>query len=114
EQQKALARLRLKTLQDLLFYAPVRYSNVSTITTIDNAESGQEVTLYGVIKKPTVAKGFRSKIPMAKATFTDIENTNIAIVWMNQPYLAKMFADGDQVKLTGKITTQKNGSKILM
>lgn len=114
DQQKALDRLRIKTLYDLLLYPPVRYSNVSTITTLDNAEPNTEITVYGIIKKPTISKGFHSKIPMAKATFTDIENSTIGITWMNQPYMAKMFTDGDQVKLTGKITINKSGVKMFM
>lgn len=114
EQQKALNRLKINTIQDLLFYAPARYSNVSTTTTLDNAEPNTEITVYGIIKKPTTAKGFKSRIPMAKATFTDIENTTIGITWMNQPYMAKMFADGDQVKLTGKVSVGKSGVKTFM
>ncbi len=114
DQKKALERLRIKTIYDILLYPPVRYSNVSTITTLDNAEPNTEITVYGIIKKPTTAKGFHSKIPMAKATFTDIENSTIGITWMNQPYMAKMFIDGDQVKLTGKITVNKSGVKTFM
>lgn len=114
DQQKALGRIGLSTLQDLLEYAPLRYSNISTVTTLDNAEPAQDVTVYGVIKKPTITKGYTNRIPMAKATFVDIENTSIPIIWMNQPYLAKMFSDGDQVKLTGKITVKKTGAKVFM
>ena len=72
-------------------------------------EKNNEITVYGVITKIQLTKGWKSKIPMAKATFKDISNTTIPIVWMNQPYMAKMFSEGDQVKLTGKITETKSG-----
>lgn len=113
EQQKALNRLKINTIQDLLFYAPARYSNIGEITTLDNAEANNEITVYGVITKIQLTKGWKSKIPMAKATFKDISNTTIPIVWMNQPYMAKMFAEGDQVKLTGKITIGKSGKSFM-
>lgn len=113
EQKKALARMNIKTVLDLLYYFPVRYSNVSEITTLDNAEPNNEITVYGVITKIQLTKGWKSKIPMAKATFKDISNTTIPIVWMNQPYMAKMFSDGDQIKLTGKITVGKSGKSFM-
>ncbi len=108
---QALERLKVKTVQDLLYYAPVRYSNVSTITTLENAEVNSNITVYGILSKPILTKGWKSNIPMAKAGFKDISGTTLPIIWMNQPYMAKMFTDGDQVKLTGKITQQKNGTK---
>jgi ATP-dependent DNA helicase RecG len=68
-----------------------------------------EITVYGVLSKISLTKGWKSKIPMAKATLRDMSDTNISIIWMHQPYMAKMFAEGDQVKLTGKISEGKNG-----
>lgn len=110
---KALGKLELHTVTDLLYYFPVRYSNVGTITTLDHAEPDNEITVYGVITKIQLTKGWKSKIPMAKATFKDISNTTIPIVWMNQPYMAKMFSEGDQVKLTGKISLGKSGKSFM-
>lgn len=113
EHEKSLHRLGIKTVRDLLYYFPVRYSNVGEITTLDNAEANNEITVYGVITKIQLTKGWKSKVPMAKATFKDISNTTIPIVWMNQPYMAKMFAEGDQVKLTGKISIGKSGKSFM-
>ena len=109
DQAKALDRIGLKTLTDVLYYFPVRYSNVGTITILDNAQSDTEITVYGVLSKISLTKGWKSKIPMAKATLRDMSDTNISIIWMHQPYMAKMFTEGDQVKLTGKISDGKNG-----
>ena len=113
EQSKALQKLHIKTAQDLLYFFPVRYSNVSTLTILDHAEPDTEITVYGVIEKIETAKSFRSRIPMAKGSFRDMNGTKIPIMWMNQPYLAKMLTAGDQVKLIGKIHDGKNG-KIFM
>ncbi|HQV64716.1 MAG TPA: ATP-dependent DNA helicase RecG, partial [Candidatus Paceibacterota bacterium] len=109
DQAKALERIGLKTLTDVLYYFPVRYSNVGTITVLDNAQADTEITVYGVLSKISLTKGWKSKIPMAKASLRDMSDTNISIIWMHQPYMAKMFAEGDQVKLTGKISEGKNG-----
>lgn len=109
EQKKSLSRLSLITVQDLLMHFPVRYSNVGTLTLIDHANTGDEVTIYGELTGLIATKGFKTKIPMTKGLFRDIANTSIAVVWMHQPYLAKMFPDGSLVKLTGKISDGKNG-----
>ncbi len=106
---KALEKLGLNTIHDLLYYFPVRYSNVGTVTVLDNAEADAEITVYGVLSSIKLTKSWTSKIPMAKAQFRDISDTAIPVMWMNQPYMAKMFTEGDQVKLTGKITNSKSG-----
>jgi RecG-like helicase len=50
-QQKALVRLRLTTVADLLYHFPTRYSDMSSLSSIDSAESGSVVTLYGELSK---------------------------------------------------------------
>jgi RecG-like helicase len=49
-----LERIGLKTLTDVLYYFPVRYSNVGTITVLDNAQADTEITVYGVLSKISV------------------------------------------------------------
>jgi ATP-dependent DNA helicase RecG len=113
DQAKALARLGLSTIEDLLYFMPVRYSNVSTVTILENADVDTEITVYGILTNLKTMKGFKSKIPMATATFTDIMDSSIPVTWMHQPYLAKMFKDGEQVKLTGKVSVSKSGKKFM-
>ena len=112
-QQKALSRLRIKTVLDLLYHFPTRYSDMSNLSSIDAAESGYIVTLYGELSKLETKKGFKTKIPMGTAVLTDISGTKIKIVWMNQAYIAKMYHDGEKVKLTGKITDSKYGKSLM-
>jgi len=112
-QLKALARLQLKTLADLLYHFPTRYSDMSSISSIDAAEAGAMVTLYGELSKLETKKGFKSKIPMGTATLTDISGSKVKVVWMNQAYLAKMFKEGEKVKLTGKLTDSKYGKGLM-
>ncbi|PCI19065.1 ATP-dependent DNA helicase RecG [Candidatus Wolfebacteria bacterium] len=103
-QKKALKRLRIETIQDLLYYFPTRYSDISEIKNIKDVSAGESVTLYGQILKPKTKKAFRKRIPMAEATLEDLQGDTIKIIWFNQAYIAKMVKDGDFVKLTGKIT----------
>ena len=113
EQKKALGRLRIITISDLLYHFPVRYSDMSTLSNIDTAEAGALITLYGKLSKLETKKGFKTKVPMSTGILEDFSGQKIKIVWMNQAYLAKMFHDGDTVKLTGKMTDGKYGKSLM-
>jgi ATP-dependent DNA helicase RecG len=64
-------------------------------------------------QKLETKKGFKTKVPMGTAVLTDISGTKIKIVWMNQAYIAKMYHEGEKVKLTGKITDGKYGKSLV-
>lgn len=113
EQKKALGRLRIETVTDLLYHFPVRYSDMSTLSNIETAEAGSLATLYGKLSKLETKKGFKTKVPMSTGILEDFSGQKIKIVWMNQAYLAKMFHDGDTVKLTGKMTDGKYGKSLM-
>ncbi len=110
-QKKALAKLGLFTISDLLFYFPIRYSDMSEVKNIIDLIGGENATIYGKISKLQTKKSFKTKIPMGEGYIEDLTG-KIKIIWFNQPYLAKMIKDGDTVKLTGKIMENKNGISI--
>lgn len=107
-ESKALTRLKLETVRDLLYYFPVRYSNISEIKLIRDVVSGENVTIYGKISNLKTRKAWKSKIPMGEA---DVEDTSgkLKVIWFNQAYMAKMIHAGDMVELTGKVSSGKNG-----
>lgn len=112
QQKKALRKLGLFSVHDLLFHFPTRYSDISEVKLINDLIAGEKATVYGKVSKLKTKKGYRSKIPMAEGEIEDISG-KIKITWFNQAYLAKMLHDGENVKLTGKITHVKNGSLYL-
>src|SRR3989344_4873907 len=108
EQKKALRRLGLFSVADLLFHFPVRYSDLSEVKKISDLMPGDMATVYGKVSKLKTKKAFRSGIPMAEGEIEDMSG-KIKIVWFNQAYLARMIKNGDTVKLTGKISDSKSG-----
>lgn len=107
-QKKALHKLKLFSVADLLFHFPVRYSDISEVKKISELITGDMATVYGQVSKLKTKKAFRTKIPMAEGEIADLSG-KIKIMWFNQAYLAKMIKNGDTVKLTGKIANGKNG-----
>ncbi len=105
-QKKALHRLNLLSIKDLLYYFPTRYTDISEIRNIDTLEDGENVTILGKISELKTKKGWKSKIPMGQAKLSDITGS-INIIWFHQPYLAKMLKEGATVRVTGKVTNHK-------
>ena len=107
-QKKALRRLKIFSVADLLFHFPVRYSDISEVKKIIDLIPGDVATIYGKVSGLKTKKGFRSKIPMAEGGIEDLSG-KIKITWFHQAYLAKMIKNNENVKLTGKVTQGKNG-----
>jgi len=107
-QRKALKKLELFSVADLLFHFPVRYSDMSKVKNISDLAHGDTATVYGKVSKLKTKKSFRSRIPMAEGVIEDFSG-KIKIIWFNQAYLAKMIHEGENVKLTGKVTSGKSG-----
>ncbi len=107
-QKKALHKLKIFSVADLLNYFPVRYSDISTVMKISDLATGDTATIYGKVSKLKTKKAFRTNIPMAEGEIEDLSG-KIKITWFNQAYLAKMIKDGENVKMTGKVTQGKNG-----
>jgi len=105
-QKKALARLGLIKLQDLLYHFPSRYTDISEFRHINTLKDGETATIIGKISNLKTKKSFKSKIPMGEAVIEDLTG-KIHIIWFHQPYLAKMLKEGSTVRVTGKISEGK-------
>lgn len=101
--QKALKRLRIETIEELLYHLPQRYEDVSDIQSVGGLQKDQEAIVYGQIGGLKARKAWKSKRPIAEGWIED-GSARIKVMWFNQPYLAKMLTDGMYVKLVGKVT----------
>lgn len=101
--QKALKRLRIITIDDLLHHLPARYEDISDIQSVSGLEIGQEAVVYGQLGGLKTRKAWKSRRPIAEGWVED-GSARIKIMWFNQPYLAKMYQDGMYVKVAGKVT----------
>lgn len=107
-QKKALDKIGLKTIRDLLFYFPSRYEQFLERKNIINLEEGDRTTVFGSIIEAKMEKTFRKRINISEAAISDLTGV-LRAVWFNQPYVAKILKTGDKVALTGKIARDKYG-----
>ncbi|MCC7004374.1 hypothetical protein IT397_00420, partial [Candidatus Nomurabacteria bacterium] len=110
-QTRALNKLGIKNINDLLYHFPTRYGDTSEINYIANLKKGDSAVIFGKISKLKTSKAFRKKIPMAEA-FIEDETGKIKIIWFHQAYLAKMINEGANVRVDGKVSERK-GEKYL-
>ncbi len=107
-QKKALHRLNIFSVHDLLFHFPSRYSHISEIKPINQLIPGEIATVYGRFWSPEIKKGFTSKVTRAQGEIED-ETGKIKAIWFHQAYIAKMLHSGQFVEMTGKVTEGKSG-----
>ena len=106
-QEKALQKLGIKTVKDLLYHFPTRYGDAAQVTNIADLRKGDTSVVFGRISGLKTSKAFRKKIPMAEGMIED--NTGkIKIVWFHQAYLAKMIMEGSNVRVEGKVAERQS------
>ena len=99
---KALKRLGIDTVHDLLHHLPARYEDISEVQSVGGLEKGQEAVVYGQLSGLKTRKAWKSKVPIAEGYVED-GSAKIKVMWFNQPYMAKMYQNGMYVKLAGKV-----------
>lgn len=106
-QKRALHKLGLKTLEDLLLYLPSRHARAGEYQAIGHLKTGEEVLIYGKVIKVGAKKAWKKKIPMAEAILEG-EGGRIKAIWFHQAYLAKKLIAGENALLRGKVTERNN------
>ena len=109
-QKKALAKLGIETVQDLLMHTPARYEDVGAARSIAEISSNETVTVYGELQNLEKSLSWKTKKYVVTANLVDTTGT-IGIKWFNQSYAANMFEHARYVKVTGKATGKVSASR---
>ncbi len=100
--EKALKKLGIETVSDLLYHLPARYEDITDVQSVSGLQKGQDAIVYGQLSGLKTRKAWKSKMPIAEGYVED-GSAKIQVMWFNQPYLAKMYQNGMYVKLAGKV-----------
>ena len=98
---EALARLGIRTAQDLLWHLPHRYVDASTVTPLSQARVGDEVACVGRV----VAKGVhptRRGLRVFSAVLRD-DSGVLECVWPGQGFLDRTIAVGQTILVAGPV-----------
>ncbi len=98
---RALARLGVETVGDLLCHYPRNYFDRSTVTPISQLRVGREATVEGEVLTAGERKSRRGGSVL---TVTVQDRTGVVFcVWFNQPFLQKQFRSGMRVMCSGAV-----------
>lgn len=103
---KLLASLGIFSLNDLVYYLPFRYDDLSLNSPISALQAGEKVTLRGEIISIRNIYTRRGK-NLQQAQFSDGSGL-IDITWFNQPYLVQTFQKQGLVSLSGTVKRYRN------
>ena len=97
----ALARLGIRTAQDLLWHLPHRYIDASTVTPVARARVGDEVACAGKVVAKQVSPT-RKGLRIFSAVIRD-DSGVLECVWPGQPFLDRSIAVGQTLLVSGPI-----------
>ena len=106
ERAAQLARLDIRTVEDLLLHRPRRYEDRRHFRKIAELTKDEPATARGTI----VASGLRRFRGGSKSVFEIILDDGTARLhcrWWNLPFMEKYFAMGDEVFVYGKLSETK-------
>ncbi len=98
---RALSRLGIETVGDLLCHYPRRYFDRSSAVPIRGLQAGQDVTVHGEI---LTASERRTRTGGSLLTVTLGDDTGVLFcVWFNQKFLLKQFKSGRKMMVSGSV-----------
>ena len=103
---KALKKLGLFSVGDMLYHFPFRYDDYSKTVLPAEEYLGQKVTIEAKVAKSKISRIFRRRMSIVEIIFQDKNNYPLKAVWFNQPYLLESLPIGTIVRLSGKLEKQ--------
>ena len=105
---KRLKKMKIKTIEDLLFHFPHRYENFANIRPISKVKANETCCLQGKVLDIKTSRTWKKKMFITNAIVQD-KTGAIKVVWFSRPYIAKTLRKDDWVCLAGKVNSDKNG-----
>ncbi len=97
-----LAKLNLRTTDDLLVFFPHRYEDRKNLVPIAQLAQDTTATVHGVVRSVDLQTTPRKRFRILHVLVEDRTGT-VMVKWFNQAYLKKVFQPGQEVILSGKI-----------
>jgi ATP-dependent DNA helicase RecG len=104
----ALEKLGIKTIRDFLFHFPFRFEDYSERIPISDLRLGETATIMGEVTSSKLTRTWKRKMMITECKIKD-ETGMVRAVWFNQPYISDSLTTGKGVRISGKISTDKNG-----
>src|ERR1700690_96625 len=104
----------LKTVEDLLVYAPFRYEDRSNVKPIRELAPGEMATGLAEVSQTKLSGYQRRNLGLFTATFTDASHSMLNAKWFHGGYLANVFSQGLKGALFGKVEFDSYSGNLAM
>ncbi len=104
---KALAKVDVRTVRDLLFHFPFRYEDYSKFKEIKDLQGGETVSLLVELVSIEARKSLKSRIMVTEAIVKD-DTGELTVKWFNQPFLTKTLKPGQKLSLSGRVDVRQD------
>lgn len=109
---KRLKTLGLETVEDLLWYVPLRYDDFRQVGPIAQLQPDTQATVHGRLTMINNRRSWRSHKMVTEAIVEDATGS-VRVVWFNQPYLTRTLAAGDEVSIAGRVRLDAIGMQFV-
>jgi ATP-dependent DNA helicase RecG len=97
-----LAKKGLQTVEDALYFVPLRHEDRTTLTPLASLQPGQTATCTGIIRAIGLPPPGRWRHPMTVMLRDD--TASATVVFFNPRFLAKVFKRDQRLVVHGKVT----------
>lgn len=101
----------ITTPYDLAYFFPVKYLDMTTLSTVADFEDGKEALIKGIVINTPSTFRF-SKVQTTK-TVVEVDGKRINAMWFNQPYIGKNLIRDETYFFYGKIKIKDKSITIL-
>jgi ATP-dependent DNA helicase RecG len=104
----ALKRLGIESVADLFHHFPSRYEDYSVVTPIAALVPDSKATISGTVRIIEAKRSFRKHLLVTEAVIED-ESGTLRAIWFNQRFITETVRSGAALRLSGKVTQDRNG-----
>lgn len=99
--EKKMVRLKIDTIEDLLYHFPKRYEDRRNLKRIAETYSNEWETVSGVVGRTSEIRP-RGRLSIVKTAISD-GSAEAHLIWFNQPFRKQFLKIGDKVVVYGKV-----------
>lgn len=100
--------LKIRTVRDLLYHFPSRYTDFSSVKKISELTENETATIRGEVVGIRNRRAWRRSMTVTEALIRD-QTGSIRAVWFNQPYIVRNVTPGTNISVAGKVLWEKGG-----
>ncbi len=105
---KRLAAKGLVRVDDVLYFFPIHYNDLTVRKEIGELQFGEKATLRVRLNSRQHRMARNRRLAITEAVVSD-KSGSLLVTWFNQPYLSKTLKTGMELLLYGKLEIGRNG-----